>query len=229
MSIPASRIWRVVLALVIVSTSALVVSANELPAVIERVRIDPQSLAIKVPARSTHALRLTLILLEGAGWERQEVLAAVATASGWLGQCGLRIESLEFMRVSVSPDYLDLFTPLSRELAASLAPVPPAIYFVRETRQRPAFDAEAIGRRNSRRRPEMTDSVWVTRAAPDLAVVLAHELVHVLSNSGDHVALDGNLMLDASDPRNTRLTEGQCAQVRTVGTRNGLLRSLERG
>jgi hypothetical protein len=229
MSIRASRIWPVVLALAIVHANTLVVSANDLPAVIERVRIDPQTLAIKAPAHPTHSLGLTLILVEGAGWKRQEVLAAVAIASGWLGQCGLRIESLELMRVSVAPDYLDLFTPRSRELAASLAPVSPAIYFVRETRQRPAFDAEAVGRGNSRSRPEMTDSVWVTRAAPDLAVVLAHELVHVLSNSGDHVALDGNLMRDESDPRNIQLTEGQCAQVRTVGARNGLLQSLEGG
>ena len=83
---------------------------------------------------------------------------------------------------------------------------------------------QAIGRGNSRNRSEMADSVWVTRAAPDLPIVLAHELAHVLANSGTHVDLPGNLMRDASDPANTRLTAEQCAELIERGTAHGLLR-----
>lgn len=98
------------------------------------------------------------------------------------------------------------------------------MYFVTDTRQRPGFDAEAIGRGNSSTRPELADSVWVTRAARDVDIALAHELVHVLANSGAHVELSGNLMRDETTPHNTRLTAAQCEQLREVGTEHGLLR-----
>lgn len=117
-------------------------------------------------------------------------------------------------------------TLVSRELARTLQPAKPAVYFVTDTRQQPAFDAEAIGRSNSRTRPELADSVWVTRATRDLGIALAHELVHVLSDSGGHVEEPGNLMQEDTAPGNTRLSSAQCAQLREVGARNGLLRAV---
>ena len=42
----------------------------------------------------------------------------------------------------------------ARELARTLRHQAPAVYFVDDTRQDPAFDAEAIGRGNSRMRDE---------------------------------------------------------------------------
>ncbi len=175
------------------------------------------------PGQDGHELLVGVVILDGSGWGRDEVLAGVSGMSGLLAQCGIRLAGIELAEVSVPPAYLDLHTPRSRELAAAVHSQRPTLYFVRDTRHEPAFDAEAIGRGNSRRRPEMADSVWVTRAAPDLSVVLAHELAHVLANSGEHVDQPDNLMQDTSDPAHTRLSKVQCAALVENGTRHGLL------
>lgn len=97
------------------------------------------------------------------------------------------------------------------------------VWFVRDTRQRPAFDAEAIGRGNSRMRPELADSIWVTRATGDLGIAIAHELAHVLMDSGAHSNEPGNLMREETSPASKLLSATQCAQLRETGTANGML------
>jgi hypothetical protein len=126
-------------------------------------------------------------------------------------------------RIEVDARFRIYHTPVSRELARSLQLQPPAVYFVDDTRQKPAFDAEAIGRGNSRTRPELADTVWITRATRDPGVALAHELAHVLMDNGEHSEEPGNLMRDETAPANTRLTDAQCARLRETGTANGLL------
>ena len=213
-----------VLLFVLLATHVALAGAGDARFVVRDVeRVDAASLDLRSPVESAHDLVLGAVILEGSGWTRAEVLDGVAGMAGLLAQCGIRLARMEVTRVAVPHDYLDLFTPRSRELAADVMPRRPTLYFVRDTRQRPAFDAEAVGRGNSRSRPEMADSVWVTRAAPDLPVVLAHELVHVLANSGVHVDLPGNLMRDASDPAHTHLTGAQCARIVERGARHGLL------
>ena len=102
----------------------------------------------------------------------------------------------------------------------------PAIYFVEDTLNRPAFDAEAIGRANSGNRPELADTIWVAAGTRDLHVALAHELFHVLEDSGAHSDEPNNLMRPETTPENTRLTDSQCAQMRATAERNGLLTLL---
>ncbi len=188
--------------------------------------VEPGQFAPSGPGQAGHELLVGVVILDGSGWGRDEVLAGVSDMAGLLAQCGIRLAGIDLAEVSVPPAYLDLHTPRSRELAAAVDAQRPALYFIRDTRHQPAFDAEAIGRGNSRSRPEMADSVWVTRAAPDLPVVLAHELAHVLANSGAHVDLPGNLMRDESDPAHTQLTGRQCVTILEQGTRHGLIRPL---
>ena len=130
------------------------------------------------------------------------------------------------MPVDAPQQYQYFDTPVSRQLARALQPAKPTIYFVNDTRQQPAFDAEAIGRSNSRTRPELADSVWITRATRDPGIALTHELVHVLSDSGGHVEKPGNLMREDTTPGNTQLSAAQCARLRDAGAGNGLLRSV---
>jgi hypothetical protein len=100
----------------------------------------------------------------------------------------------------------------------------PGVFLVRDTRSQPAFDAEAIGRGNSRTRPEIADTVWMTAATRDPGIALAHELAHVLMDSGEHGEEAGNLMRDETSPRNTSLSGAQCARLRDTGSANGLLK-----
>lgn len=173
--------------------------------------------------RAPLALRLSVVRLEGSGWTEERAIAAVREAAAILAQCGVGLERAELDTLA-APEQLDFATPAARVLARAHPVARPAVYLVRDTRSRPAFDAEAIGRGNSRTRPELADTVWMTAATRDAGVALAHELVHVLMDRGDHSGEEGNLMREETSPRNLALTAKQCARLRDTGIGNGLLR-----
>ncbi|MFN7085663.1 MAG: hypothetical protein ACK4N4_03435 [Burkholderiales bacterium] len=175
---------------------------------------------------STHEITPTLVHFSGSGWPRDAILKAAGAAADILGQCGVRLAQAELMLVDAPQQYQYFQTLVSRELARALQPGKPTVYFVTDTRQQPAFDAEAIGRGNSKTRPELADSVWVTRATRDPGIALAHELAHVLMDSGEHVEEPGNLMREDTAPGNTRLSAAQCVQLRQTGEKNGILRKV---
>lgn len=188
--------------------------------------VERQSIAgtqLGAPVTGSHRLVLTVIHIEGSGWTRERALEALRQTAAILGQCDVSIARVEWLSLSAPPRYLYFSTPVARDLAR-LHPVPkPAVYLVRDTRNRPAFDAEAIGRGNSRTRPELADTVWITANARDIGIVLAHELAHVLMDSSEHSDEPGNLMRDETTPANTTLSAAQCARLRGTAAANGLL------
>ena len=105
-------------------------------------------------------------------------------------------------------------------------PTRPAVFLVDDTLERVAFEAEAIGRGNVGRRRALLDTVWITRDA-DLGLVLAHELVHLLADSGAHADDARNLM--HVDTRRTQglLEEAQCRRIEQRGLATGLLRRAQ--
>jgi len=170
-----------------------------------------------------YRLPLELAVIAGSGWSADDVLAAAQQAGRLLAQCGVGIGPLRLSEFDGPARYRNLFTPVSRELARRANLGRPALFFVADTRHRPAFDAEAIGRANSRTRPEMADTVWITAGTRDLPIVIAHELVHVLADSGEHSDEPGNLMREDTAPENARLTPDQCRALVTKAQANGLL------
>jgi len=176
---------------------------------------------LPAPARK---LALTLAYLENSGWTPDTILSAIRESARILGQCGIALEQADVVRIEAPSRYRDFQTATAREFVRALPLDKPAIYFVAGTRQRPAFDAEAIGRGNSRTRPELADTVWVTHDTRDLGIALAHELAHVLMDSGEHSDEPGNLMREDTAPGSTRLSDGQCAKLRGTGSANGLLK-----
>jgi len=175
------------------------------------------------PQSPSHELYLTLVYLDGSGWTPDVVSGAAKESARILGQCGLVLKTAELVRVAAPNRFHDFQTPTSRELAATLQMGKPTVYFVAGTGQHPAFDAEAIGRGNSRTRPELRDTVWVTRGTRDLGIAVTHELAHVLMDSGEHSEEPGNLMREDTAPENTQLSGTQCARLRVTGEANGLL------
>jgi hypothetical protein len=176
------------------------------------------------PEAATHRMRLAIVILEGSGWTRGRAVASLLEASTILAQCGIALERVEFHVLEVPAGSMDFSTPAARELAVAYPLGRPAVWLVRDTRSRPAFDAEAIGRGNSRTRPEIADTVWITAAARDPGVVFAHELAHVLMDSGEHSEDAGNLMREETSARNRSLSAAQCARLGETGKANGLLR-----
>ncbi len=175
------------------------------------------------PPDASHDLRLSLVMFQGTRWKSGEIVPAVQQAARLLAQCGIALAGAE-LRIFEAPREFHFYsTPVSRRLLRDMEVAKPALFFVEDTRNRPAFDAEAIGLANAAARPELANTVWVAYGARDLAHALAHELVHVLSNSGEHGDEPGNLMRPETSPRNTRLSEAQCARMHSRGEAHGLL------
>ena len=190
--------------------------------VVERQTLERDELG--APGGHARRMRLAVVLLENSGWTRARAVTAVLEASPILGQCGVAIESVELDVLAVPASHLDFSTPAARELARAFPVGRPAVYLVRDTKSRPAFEAEAIGRGNSRTRPEIVDTVWMTSGVRDPGIALAHELAHVLMDSGEHSTEEGNLMRDETSRGNRRMSEAQCTRLRESGRANGLLR-----
>ena len=185
--------------------------------------IETRAIAGKEDPAASHGLRLSLYVFQGGRWSQDEI-AAAATASGrLLSQCGVALFSADLHVVQAPRRFHVYATPGSRELLRRLPVRKPAVFFVDDTRNDPPFDAEAIGRANAATRPELVDTVWVAHGARDLPQALAHELVHLLSDSGEHSEAPENLMRAETSPRNTRLTPPQCKRLRSHGVANGLL------
>ena len=188
--------------------------------------VDRASIAadhLGTPTTATHRLNLSVVHLEDSGWEPVRFLEILRQAARILSQCDIGVVGAEWVSLSTPPRFLDFSTPVARELAAAVPVRRPAIYLVRNTLNRPAFQAEAIGRGNSRTRPELTDTVWITVGTRDPGIALAHELAHVLMNSGEHSEEPDNLMRGETSGANTKLSVDQCERMRSTATENGLL------
>lgn len=201
--------------------TACTAAARALPFTIES-RQTINNLAPQPATASELALHLSVANIDH--WDAAVVIAALRTAATLLAQCAIRVTGADLLQIAVPESHRYFATPRSRELAQALALPKPTLYFTAGTRQIPAFDAEAIGRSNSRSRPELTDTVWIARGARDPGQVIAHELAHVLMDSGAHDDTPGNLMAEETAPQNTQLNAAQCTQMRDTGTRNGILR-----
>ena len=169
-------------------------------------------------------LPLAVVILDGSGWTGERARSVLREAGEILAQCGVALEGPAPVVLEVPPRLMDFSTPAAREIARAHPVARPTLYLVRDTKSRPAFDAEAIGRGNSRTRPEVADTVWMTAASRDPGVALAHELAHVLMDSGEHSEDEGNLMRDQTSARNKTLTPAQCVRLRDTGKANGLLK-----
>ena len=179
------------------------------------------------PAKVTHLLHLTAVRLEDSGWTDQRVLEVVRSARRVLTQCGVKLERVELVTLAVPANLRDFSRPMARELVRDYRVTRPAVYFVRDTLSSPALEAEAIGHSNSGSTPALANTVWITAAIRDPAIALAHELAHVLMDSGDHSDEPGNLMRDRTSAQNTALTPAQCALMREAAVRHGLLKKAK--
>jgi len=161
-------------------------------------------------------------------WTSTRLMQALQFAQATLGQCAISFEDVTLTQVEV-PAYLqDLATGPSRTLMQELRRSGPerrlTVVFANDTRMATPFDAEAFGRANTRRRPWLQDSVWLSAIIKDEGIALAHELFHVLANSGAHVDEPGNLMQAMTQGDNTRLSASQCKQARENALLHGLFK-----
>ena len=182
--------------------------------------------AQRLPAvpEATHELRLTAHSFRGARWANAVIETALIDSARLLSQCNVAVVHAELRIVTAPRRFHYYYTPDSRSLLRAIDAPRPALFFVEDTKNDPAFDAEAIGLANAKSRPELANTIWIAYGARDLAYAIAHELVHLLSNSGAHNHDTGNLMRTETAPGNNTLSAAQCERLRSRGEANGLLK-----
>jgi hypothetical protein len=174
----------------------------------------------------THALQPTFVYFEGTGWNINGLRNIAAKAAPILAQCGVYIPRIEVRTLGGPQAYRYFRESVAKELVRQLPSPKPTVYFVRDTLQKDAYDAEAIGKGNSATRPTLVYTLWITEALKHPAIGLAHELSHILMDSGAHVDRPGNLMREETSAENVKLTPEQCQQLVASGMENALLTSL---
>jgi hypothetical protein len=215
---PASGMRWVAGLLLAVGTAA---PAAELVRVVESRSLPLAQL--RAPAGASHELRLTLYSFRGTRWLPADIEAAALDGLPMLAQCGVAVAGVELKILDAPMKFHIYTTPVARELMRNITIARPAVFFVDDTQSEPAYDAETIGLSNARTRPELANTIWFAYGARDLPQAFAHELVHLLSDSGEHSDAPENLMRPETAPANTHLTDAQCDRLRTVAELNGLL------
>jgi len=169
------------------------------------------------------AMDLSVVAVAGSGWEPPAVRAMLRSAAQIFGQCGIALRNVSVHYLS-APERLRYFTAeTAQALVGARAYAKPAVYLMADTRRPIPFDAEAFAPANSAAHPLLADTVWIMRGMRNPGVALAHELVHVLTDSGEHSREPGNLMREETALENTRLTGNQCRQILDSGTARGML------
>lgn len=174
----------------------------------------------------THALQPTFVYFEGTVWDINGLRKIASKAAPILAQCGVYIPRIEVRALGGPQTYRYFRESVAKELVRQMPLPKPTVYFVRDTLQKDAYDAEAIGKGNSATRPTLVYTLWITEALKHPAIGLAHELTHILMDTGAHVDLPGNLMRDETSAENLKLTSEQCQQLVASGKENALLTSL---
>ncbi|MDX1512788.1 MAG: S8 family serine peptidase [Gammaproteobacteria bacterium] len=199
------------------------------PEVIARSRIDGATLYrnATLPENVDLVFSAALVVLAGTHWSAELLEPMARDAAQVFARCNVGISHLDLYRLRTPRRQLYFYQPHARALVRGFEVARPAVFFVRDTLQRIAFDAEAIGHANGRGRPELVDTVWMTEAVGHSGLALAHELYHVLSDSGTHSDDPANLMYPETRAGNTLLTEAQCLRMRQVGAAFGHLKPVE--
>ena len=156
-------------------------------------------------------------------WSTTHIRQALQQAYHILAQCDIGPQNVEAFVIQTDDYLLDLSTGSARSLLEAAGARQPVVVFARDTQMQAAYLGEAFGLGNTRRRPWLANSVWLMREVDDAGIALAHELYHVLANSGAHVEGQANLMQANTRPQSTELTAMQCQQAQSMGLANGLL------
>jgi hypothetical protein len=169
----------------------------------------------------THAVDVSLVVLQGSGWTTADVRDHVAEAAAVFAGCGVLLRTATLITLTpADADWVDTNLGVEESLAATVrSDLRLRVFFTRSDREgswaysyaRPACGDAAI-----------CDTAWLTRdifsdfyrrqAYPRGDATLAHELGHLLLPSPEH-PLDGSVMDDTA-ARSARFSPAQCAAIR---------------
>ena len=170
-----------------------------------------------------YILAPSFVMLQGAGWSREQVYAAIDHALSLFSPCGI-VATPTTLHVVSGPRRLRYY---HRSTAAALVQATgmpsPNVFFVKDSLARERFDAHSFGSLNSGSASWLVNTVWMMSGARDVGVALAHERYHVLADSGEHSEDETNLMYAETSPTGVLLTQEQCMRLTDRGSARGLL------
>ncbi len=169
-----------------------------------------------------YSLPLTINILEEK-WSIEKIENALTELNNIFKQCSITA-TIDKWQIVHSPDYLkDLSTGHALTLHRKLPGKPLSVFFARDTKMQPQFDAEAFGAGNTSNRPWMRNTLWLTHGIEDTGIALAHELYHIIANDGSHVTTQNNLMHERTADSHRVLTKEQCKAAIDSGLDAGLI------
>ena len=171
----------------------------------------------------TLKLDLSIVVLEESGWRDSQIPGLIDRIDHILSQCSIRVTRVREYVLRVSPRLLDFDAATSHTLVNQTNIPKPILFMMRDTLRDPAYEGEAFGKANSRYREWLQNTIWVIASITDPDVGIAHELLHVLSDSGEHVSEQGNLMQANTRRGEIYLKPTQCQRARQTALANGLL------
>ena len=198
------------------------------PADLARER-DAQSLQVSATTDWQHdtsgsdRFQPTLVMINDSGWDGNEILQLVQRSADIIRQCGIDLLPAKMLEVSAPDGVRDFSRSNAKLLTEKFGSQGPRVFFVRDTLDRPAFEAVTFGTANSKSHPALRFTVWITAATHDPHIALAHELAHVLLDDGSHPQSPGNLMRSDTSSDNVELSAKQCTRMRHMARLNGLL------
>lgn len=171
--------------------------------------LSKQVFSNKILSGDIKGLNINIILLEKSGWTLTRTRDAIAQAQEIYRQCNIGL-SFTLYHYKV-PDYMLDFHSLSAKTLIDMAGHDGLnVFMVRDTRRLEAFGGEAFGKRNTRRMPWLENTSWLISGQRDNGIILAHEIFHILTDSGAHTKQPGNLMNANTHPDNIHLSSDQC-------------------
>ena len=198
------------------------------PADLARER-DAQSLQISATtdwqhdASGSDRFQPTLVMINDSGWDGNEILQLIQRSADIIRQCGIDLLPAKMLEVSAPDSVRDFSRSNAKLLTDKVGSQGPRVFFVRDTLDRPAFEAVTFGTANSKSNPALRFTVLITAATRDPHIALAHELAHVLLDDGSHTPSPGNLMHSDTSSGSVELSAKQCTKMRHMARLNGLL------
>lgn len=187
----------------------------------------PISLSSEGTYDLTHSLSLNVVLLEGSGWNQTETSSMLTTASKILEQCGIGIKEAQLYIYLVPHHMLNPRIEAARQLVSILNLSTPLLVLAATTPSPERFGGEVFGTGNTRNRPELRHSAWISSATHDRDALLARLLVIMLRNS-PAASSDPDNLLYGTESASTRTTldSAQCNEVRKNGEQEKLLAAI---
>lgn len=198
--------------------------------------VESWSLDLPSESKFTHELEITTVLFRGANWTKADVQSRFKRLSGVYSQCGIKVQKVNFVESDAPNGWIDvdgitrkdgdIESQITKSLPVSERPI---FFYVRSSKDVQSAYAQ----------PEY----WVSSSSPALNTVWvtsesksreknglynssysteAHELGHVLLDSGHVKDESENFLANSFDKLNAKITQEQCNTMK----KNKLVRPL---